>query len=443
MLSEEMKEKILAILREELSPAMGCTEPIALAFAGAKGREALGEMPEKVIACCSGNIIKNVRCVSIPNAQSMIGIEAAVALGVTGGDAGAEMEVLAKVTGEQRNEAKKLLENEFCSVELLESDIPLHILLKMEGREHTASVEIRYSHTNITEIRKDGRRIFSGEETQENSVKKNDCKEAGEPGKGQTAAGEEDRGFLTLERIKEFADTVELYRVKDMIETQIICNMKIAQEGFEGTYGLGIGKVILESNPESVDAKIKAFAAAASEARMGGCELPVIINSGSGNQGIASSVPVIVYARERGLPEENMYRALVFSALLTIWQKSYIGRLSAFCGAVSATCASGAAITYLDGCSIETIRMTIYNTLANTPGIICDGAKISCAAKIASGLDAALMAHHLAVRGKAYQPDSGILKKDMQETVSSVGWIGREGMRQTDLEILRLMLAQP
>lgn len=229
-------------------------------------------------------------------------------------------------------------------------------------------------------------------------------------------------------------------RWRSLITPQIECNMEIAKEGLKGAYGLGIGKMIKESYPDSIVTKMKAWAAAASEARMGGCDLPVIINSGSGNQGIASSVPVIIYAREMGLSREKLYRGLVFAALLTVWQKSYIGRLSAFCGAVSASCASGATLTYLDGEPVSVIQMTIYNTLANTPGIICDGAKVSCAAKIASALDAAFMGHNLAIRGKSYQPNTGILKEDVQDTVRSVGQIGKEGMKQTDVEILQLML---
>lgn len=421
MLTEELNQKMLGVLREELVPAMGCTEPIALAYAGAKGREVLGELPERVTALCSGNIIKNVRCVVIPNSGSMVGIEAAVTLGITGGDAAAGMEVLAGVTEEQAAYAEKFLQNGFCRVSLLESDIPLHIKLILEGKEHTAELEIRYAHTNIVSIKRDGQELLHVT--------------------GEKAPEEDKRDFLTLERIKDFADTIAIDRIRDIIEPQIKCNMKIAEEGLKGAYGIGIGCAIREAYPDSITTRMKVWASAASEARMGGCELPVIINSGSGNQGIASSVPVIVYVRERGLEEERLYRALVFSALLTAWQKSFIGRLSAFCGAVSATCAAGAAVTYLDGQPLSVIKMTIYNTLANTPGMICDGAKISCAAKIATGLDAALMAHNLAVRGKSYQPNSGILKENVQDTVSCVGHIGRDGMRQTDIEILRSMLS--
>lgn len=418
MLSNAVKEEMLAVLRQELIPAFGCTEPISLAYAGAKAREILGEMPVKAVACCSGNIIKNVRCVTIPNSGSLVGIEAAVALGVAGGNAAAGMEVLSGVNDAHREMAGKLLQEHFCRVELLESAIPLHIRLILTGREHQAELEICHMHTNIVKIVKDGKLLFHKEEN---------CRE------------EQDTAF-NLEYIKEFADTVSLDEVKDLIAPVVECNMRIAKEGLRGQYGVGIGKIILETYPASTENKMKAWAAAASEARMGGCNLPVVINSGSGNQGIASSVPVIVYAEEKGMSEEKLYRALVFSALLTVWQKRFIGRLSAFCGAVSATCASGAALTYLDGKNLEAIRETIYNTLANTPGMICDGAKVSCAAKIVSGLEAACLAHTLAVQGKSYQPGTGILKESIQETVSCVGKIAREGMQQTDRVILEIML---
>lgn len=419
MLSQAIKEQMIKTLKEELIPAMGCTEPIALSFAGAKARELLGEEPIGAVVCCSGNIIKNVRCVTIPNSGAMVGIEAAVTLGVVGGNASAGMEVLADVTREQQEEVKRLLAAGFCKVELLESEIPLHIRLTLKGQEHESELEICHFHTNIVRMKKDGRMLFDH---------------------GGTCEEEVCRDFLNLGAIKEFADTIPLEEVEDIIAEQIECNMQIAAEGLKGEYGLGIGRIIQESYPDSIGTRMKSWAAAASEARMAGCDLPVIINSGSGNQGIASSVPVIVYVREKGMSQEKLYRGLVFSALLTVWQKSFIGRLSAFCGAVSAACASGATLTYLDGEPLEVIKMTIYNTLADTPGIICDGAKVSCAAKIASSLDAAFMAHNLAIRGKSYQPNTGILKENVQDTVSCVGQIGKEGMRQTDIEILRMML---
>ena len=423
MLSTKTASDFLAILAEELIPAMGCTEPIALAYAAARAREVLGGMPERITAHCSGNIIKNVRCVTIPNSGGLTGIETACALGAFGGDATRVMEVLEAVTPESLSEAKEFLNAGRCRVEFLDSEIPLHFVVSVYRGTDEVSVEVRYAHTNIVRIEKNGEVLY------ENKAAVNE----------KTAA---DRSNLSVETIKEFADTVEIARVKGLLDMQIRCNMDIAYEGMSGNYGLGIGRVIREVYPESVATRMRAYAAAASEARMDGCDMPVIINSGSGNQGIASSVPVIVYAREMALPQERLYRALVFSGLMTIFQKEFIGKLSAFCGAVSASCAAGAAITYMAGGTVQQIKDTIDNTLADIPGVICDGAKTSCAAKIASALDAAMLAHSLAMRGKAYEAFTGILKEDAGETISCIGHIGKVGMRQTDKEIIRLMLEE-
>ena len=421
-MTNEMIEDYIKILESELVPAMGCTEPIALAYGGARAREILGGMPEKVIAKCSGNIIKNVRCVTIPNSKGLVGIEAGVLLGIAGGNAGKQMEVLEDVSDADIEKAKEMLKKGVCKVEFLDSPSVLHIILELYTEEHSAVVEIRDGHTNITSIRKDGKELLEG------------------AAKFEHDDTDERKVILNMENIKEFADTVELSKVQHLIERQITCNMAIANEGMKGGYGLGLGKLLVESYPDTTLNQMKAYAAAGSEARMGGCDLPVIINSGSGNQGIASSVPVVVYARIKQVDQETLYRSLVFSNLLTIYQKTYIGKLSAFCGAVSASCASGAALTYMVGGTLDQIKMTVENTLANIPGIICDGAKISCAAKIATSLDAAIMAHNLAMKNKVYAPYTGILKEDTPETISCVGYIGKEGMKQTDKEILKIMI---
>ena len=415
-------ENYLMILKEEMIPAMGCTEPIALAYGAAKAREILGREPEKILARCSGNIIKNVRCVVIPNSKGMTGIEAAAVLGAVGGDASKEMEVLESVDEESRKRAGDLLKEKVCRVELLDSPVPLHFILEMWAGSDKVFLEIKQDHLNITRIEKNNEVLFDKQEEQEVSVQ------------------EGDRRLLNLEDIRNFSDSAILDDVRDLVERQIHCNMAIAREGMTGKYGLGIGRVIKESYSDEMLTKMRSLTAAASEARMGGCEMPVIINSGSGNQGIACSVPLVIYAREMELPDEALYRALVFSNLLTVYQKYYIGKLSAFCGAVSASCAAGAAITYMVGGSLETIKMTIENTLANIPGIICDGAKISCAAKIAASLDAAFLAHHLAMNHQAYAPYTGILQEETAETISCVGIIGKEGMKETDKEILKIML---
>lgn len=417
-----MMEAYLAIIKEELVPAMGCTEPIALAYAAAKGREALGVDPEKITAWCSGNMIKNVRCVTIPNSGGLTGIETACIIGAVAGDPEAKMEVLEHVTEPGRKRTRALVEEKICKVKFLESEIPLHFILDMTAGEDEVSVEVRHAHTNIVEIKKNGKVIFEkSKETAEN---------------GDAT----DRSILTIDGIKEFADKVPMSMIHDVYERQIRYNMDIAYEGISGNWGLGIGRTIRECYTDSVVTRMKAYASAGSEARMGGCDMPVIINSGSGNQGIASSVPVIVYAREKNIPNEKLYRALALSSLLTIYQKEFIGKLSAFCGAVSASTASAAAITYLAGGTTAQIKATIDNTLANIPGIICDGAKISCAAKIASSIDAAMMAHHLAMNGKEYEAYTGILKEDAGETISCVGYIGKVGMHQTDKEIIKMML---
>lgn len=418
---KELWKNFLSIMQEEMVPAMGCTEPIALAFASARAREILGGYPQSIVAKCSGNMIKNVRCVTIPASGGKTGIEMACALGAFAGDASKNMEVLGAVTDEKRDQASAFVEEGKCRVEYLESDIPLHFVIEETLEGDTVSVEIRYDHTNIYRTEKNGVVLYEGSD---------------HAGTSESA----DRSCLSVETIKEFADEVDLNLVKSLLDREIRFNMDIAYEGMSGDYGLGIGRVIRETYPESVITRMRAYAAAASEARMDGCEMPVVINSGSGNQGIASSVPVIVYAREYAIPQEKLYRALVFSSLMTVYQKEFIGKLSAFCGAISASCAAGAAITYICDGTVEQIKNTIDNTLADIPGIICDGAKTSCAAKIASALDAAMLAHSLSMKGKAYAAYTGILKEDAGETISCVGYIGREGMRQTDREIIHVML---
>lgn len=411
------------ILEEELVPAMGCTEPIALAYAAAKAREVLGVDPEYINAYCSGNIIKNVRCVRIPNSMGMTGIEAACSLGALAGDAERLMEVLEAVTREDVQKTLRFLTQRRCRVEYLDSFIPLHFIIELTGEKDRVSVEVRHHHLGITAIRKNGLLIY------ENL----DCGETVQPA---------ERSHLNIENIYAFANEVDIELIRPFALRQIECNMAISERGMVGDYGLGIGKAILRTYPDCEITKAKAYTAAASEARMDGCDMPVIITSGSGNQGIASTVPVIVYARERGIPDEQLYRCLVFSSLLTIFQKEYLGKLSAFCGAVSASCAAGAAITYMLGGTVQQIKDTIENTLADIPGILCDGAKASCAAKIASALDAALLAHSLAMDGKVYEANSGILQDDADDTISSVGYIGKVGMKQTDAEIVKMMISK-
>ncbi len=419
MVTEKIYCDYINILTSELVPAMGCTEPISLAFGAAKCRELLGEEPKSILALCSGNIVKNVRCVKIPHSGGMVGIEAAVTLGALGGDSKLELEVLSSVTPEDIQRTEAYLAEKRVSVKLLDSTAPLHFILKMEGDQGEAEIEIRESHINVVRLAKNGEDIFKVDYSQSETL---------------------NYDSLNLDDIKEFADTVELCDVIPLLDRQISYNMAIAEEGLDGKYGIGIGKIIRDSYPDSPLNEMKVMAASASEARMGGCELPVIVNSGSGNQGITTSVPVIVYAARMGYEREVLYRGLVFSNLLAVYQKMYIGKLSAFCGAVSAACAAGATLTYMDNGDVVSIQHTIENTLANIPGIICDGAKISCAAKIVSSIDAAYLAHQMSMRGAVYNPHTGILQSDTSKTISCVGRVGKDGMRETDREILRIML---
>lgn len=419
------KEKnYIKILSEELIPVMGCTEPISVAYAAAKAKEVLGAEPEKILAQCSGNIIKNVKSVTIPNSGNLVGIEAATILGVTGGNASRELEVINEVTEEAVKRTHELVAIEdYCKVELLESDVLLHVLITVFKGDDRVTVEIKHSHSNISKITKNNDVLFENIEDESKYL-------------GMFS----DRSILNVTDIKDFADNIELEKIKPLLEKQINYNMAIAKEGLTGKYGLGIGKILLEHYPDTTITKVKAYAASGSEARMSGCTLPVVTNSGSGNQGIACSIPVIIYGKEKGFSEEKIYRALVFSDLITIHQKTFIGRLSAFCGAVSASCASGAAITYLEGGSLTQIKNTIINTLANISGIVCDGAKASCASKIASGLDASIMAHHLAMNDRVYENGCGLVKEDVEDTITTIGRLGKIGMKETDIEILNMML---
>lgn len=422
-MNELICEKYLAILGEELVPALGCTEPIAIAYAAAKAKEVLGAFPSNIKVSCSGNIIKNVKSVVVPNTGGLRGIEVSALAGAVGGNADYGMEVLSHLKKEHTLKISELLEKGICEVSALNTDKTLHIVMEASEGKDAVKVEIQNFHTNIVKIEKNGQAIYE------------------KPSLTESYLGKlTDRSVLNVDDIFCFAETVDLEKVRALLEQQIKNNMAIAREGLKGQYGVDIGNTLLNGGEGSVFNKMKAYTASASEARMGGSELPVTTNSGSGNQGIASSVPVILYAREKGISEERLLRALVLSNLLTIHQKTLIGRLSAFCGVVSASCASGAAITYLAGGNLTQIKMTITNTLANVSGIVCDGAKPSCGIKIAASLDAAIMAHLLAMNNRAYLPGDGLVKSDIEHTISSVGRMARDGMKETDKQILTIML---
>ena len=421
-MTDSIYQAYLQILKEELMPAMGCTEPIALAYASAKAREVLGMMPEQVVAKVSSNIVKNVKSVVVPNTGGKRGIPAAIAAGIVAGDASKQLEVISVVTQEQQQEIGKYIAEHEIFVVPAEDDLIFDIIIIVKAQGHIAKVRITNFHTNIVLIEKDGEILEQKEITcleKENALT--------------------DRSILSVERILEFADTVRMEDIETLIGTQIAYNYAIAQEGMRGDYGANIGKVLVETYGNDVKIRARAMAAAGSDARMSGCELPVIILSGSGNQGIAASVPVIVFAEDAHISKERMYRALVVSDLITIHQKTGIGRLSAFCGAVSAGCGSGCGIAYLFGGGVREVSHTLVNALAIVSGIICDGAKASCAAKIASAVDAGIMGYFMYCNGKQFRGGDGIIKKGVEATIANVGRLGREGMKETDKEIIKIM----
>ena len=409
------------ILKEELRPAMGCTEPIAIAYAAAKATEVLGARPERIVAEVSGNIIKNVKSVVVPHTGGLRGIQAAAAAGAVAGDANAELEVISNVSEKQIEEMKAYLGNTEIEVCHVDNGHIFDIIINAYKGDEKASVRIVDFHTNIVSVKRNGEVMLE--------------KAIVEQGGGLT-----DRECLTIEGIVDFADTVDLDDVREVLERQIEYNMAIAEEGLRGDYGANIGSVLLASHPEDITYRMRAYAAAASDARMNGCELPVVINSGSGNQGITSSVPVVVFALCNNKRHDEMLRGLVVSNLVTIHLKTGIGRLSAYCGAVSAGCGAGAGIAYLQGGKVEAVSHTVVNAIAIDSGIVCDGAKASCAAKIASAVDAGLMGVAMYNKGDQFFGGDGIVKDGVEKTIRTVGKLARQGMKQTDEEIIRLML---
>ena len=410
----------IRILREELRPAMGCTEPIAIAYAAAKARDVLGAMPDRLLAEVSGNIVKNVKSVVIPHTGGLRGIPAAVAAGCAAGDAGAELSVLSQVTSAQAEGIADYLEKTPIEVRCAEDAHIFDIRITAFRGDDSAYVRIADYHTNLVCIRRNGETLLERE-----------CVTREE--------GLTDRSCLSIAGIVEFADSVDPEAVAPILEEQISCNMAIAEEGLRNNYGANIGKTLLRVGND-LNSKMRAWAAAASDARMNGCELPVVINSGSGNQGITASVPVIVCAREMGKSREELLRALCVSNLVTIHQKTGIGRLSAYCGAVSAGVGAGAGVAYLKGGDYEMIAHTVVNAVAVTSGIICDGAKASCAAKIASAVDAGLLGLAMYENGNQFFGGDGIVKKGVENTIATVARLARVGMEQTDKEIIHLMM---
>ena len=422
MITRQKYQDYINVLKEELIPAMGCTEPIAIAYAGAIAREHLGCLPERVEIEVSGNIIKNVKSVIVPNTGGLRGIEVAAAAGIVAGDAAKELKVISEVSTEAVAVIHKFLESTPITVNFSDSKKIFDIMITVYGNGHSAYVRICEFHTNIVEIREDDKYVLQKDIAVEDSL------------------GFTDRGFMNVQEIIEFADTARIEDVKDILDLQIECNVNISEEGLAGDYGANTCKVLLKTyGTDDVKIRAKAKAAAGSDARMNGCEMPVVINSGSGNQGITASIPVIEYAKELGVSDEKRYRALLVSNLITIHLKSGIGRLSAYCGAVSAGCASGAGIAYLYGGGVDEVSHTIVNSLAITSGIICDGAKASCAAKIATAIDAGILGYHMYKEGQQFYGGDGIVSKGVENTIKNVGQLAKEGMATTDQEILKIM----
>ena len=421
----------LAILKDELVCALGCTEPIAVAYVAALAREALGTMPDHLIVACSGNIIKNVKSVTVPNSGGQRGIEAAALLGMVGGDATSALEVLQSLTDEDRTRAAQLAEEGACSVELVEGVPNLYVRVEAEGAGHASVACVADRHTNVVELARDGKPVeVAGV--------------SGKAGADTCSTGPDacDRTSLSLESIWEFAHEVKIDDVCEVIEQQLTLNRAISEEGLHGDWGARIGKTLLLTRPDDISCRARALAAAGSDARMSGCPMPVVINCGSGNQGITSSMPVLEYAEYLRVDHETLVRAVVLSDLTAVHAKRFIGELSAFCGAVTAAAGTGAAICYMRGGSFAQYQATIANTLANVGGIVCDGAKPSCAAKIAAAVDAAILGCDMALANVDFRPGEGLVGDSAEDTIRSMGYVGRVGMHPTDVEILNIMIGK-
>ena len=420
-MTQDCYENYTRILHSELIPAMGCTEPIAVALAAAKAREVLGRLPEKITARCSGNIIKNVKSVTVPNSGGEHGIAAAAVLGAVAGRADLDLQVISQVSEEEIRLTKELLQKGICTCELQEGEENLYVLITVQAGDQSASVELKNKHDHISRITKNGELLFSQPEIRKDV-------------KG-------DKSQLNLRDILEYADTVDLDEVRDLLETQIRYNSAISEEGLTHEWGAGVGKTILDAEGNSTLQRARAAAAAGSDARMNGCPMPVVINSGSGNQGITCTMPVLVYAEALGCSHEKLLRALLLSNLISLHQKRFIGNLSAYCGAVSAGTGAACGIAYLQGADYDTIGRTIINSIGTTGGIICDGAKSSCASKISAAVEAGVLGYEMAKRGEYFHDGEGIVSGDYEKTIRNIGCVGRDGMRSTDVTILNLMIS--
>lgn len=425
-MEKRLYENCLNVLKEELVLALGCTEPIAVAFTAAYAGSVLEEEPERVRVACSGNIVKNVKGVVVPNSGGMKGIEAAVAMGLVAKDYRKKLELLNGVTQENISRAKEIMDRKMITCELAHDVDNLYIDVRVECREESAEVTVSGGHTRVVRILKNDEIIWKNE----NGMRR------------EAAEGICDRSLLNLEDILQFADEVYVEDIRDVLDRQISYNMSIAEEGLQTGYGVNVGKVILNCYGNDVRSRAIAYAAAGSDARMSGCSLPVVINSGSGNQGMTVSLPIIQYGQQKNVDQDRLYRALAVGNLIAIYQKSFIGRLSAYCGAVSAAAGAVSGIAWLEGHGKKVIEETITNTICTAGGMVCDGAKPSCASKIAVALDAAMLAYEMAKKGFAFQEGEGIVMDNAEKTIRSVGRMARRGMAGTDTEILEIMLGK-
>lgn len=408
------------ILKEELVTAMGCTEPIAISYAAARARAVLGELPEKIVVKASGSIIKNVKSVVVPNTGGLRGIEAAAAAGVVCGNENKKLEVLSEIESEDIERIKGYLGQADIKVEYQETGRTFDLSVCVYKEHSQACVRITDYHTNIVQIEKNWE--FIRDDLKDEKIEK------------------ANRDVLSMENIWEFVRCADIEDVKETLDKQIECNMKIAREGIRGNYGANIGSILLKMEGDSVQVRAKAMAAAGSDARMNGCGLPVVINSGSGNQGITCSVPVLVYGESLNCDIEKIYRALLLSNLTAIYIKAGIGTLSAYCGAVSAGAAAGAGIAYLHGGGYEEIKHTVVNALAIVSGIVCDGAKASCAAKIASSVEAGIVGYYMYLNEQEFCAGEGIVAEGIDRTIENIGILGKEGMKETNKKIIEMMI---
>ena len=422
--SDHKYQSYIKILEEELIPAMGCTEPIALAYAAAKAREVLGCLPDRVHIGASGSIIKNVKSVIVPNTDHLRGIPAAATAGIIAGDASKELEVISNVSKDEISQMRVFLDTVKIDVDHVDNGVTFDIIVDVWKEISHAQVRIANFHTNLVHIEKDGA-VLLDIPVEEDSEK-----------------GLTDRSLLDVESIWDFITTVEIDDIRPLLQRQIQCNTAIAEEGLRGNYGANIGKVLLKTYGNDVRTRAKAMAAAGSDARMNGCELPVIINAGSGNQGMTCSLPLLEYAKEYQVSEDKLYRSLALSNLIAIHQKTGIGRLSAYCGAVTAGAAAGAGIAYLCGGGYKDVVHTVVNALAIVSGMICDGAKASCAAKIAASVDAGILGYHMYLNGQQFYAGDGIVTKGVEATISNVGRLGKEGMKETNEEVIKMMIGE-